>query len=79
MHFELRFFKKNLYLIISLCLILSGCLRSEEKIPQSKHKVSHKIFPIGQEIIKGLKKNSPNKEHPRLMATDADFKRIKNR
>ncbi|WP_299093722.1 DUF4962 domain-containing protein [uncultured Metabacillus sp.] len=78
MHFELRFFRKSFYLITSLCVFLSGCLHSEEEITKTEHEFpQNTALPSGQEIIKSLKENSPNKEHPRLMATDTDFKRIK--
>lgn len=80
MHFKSGFLSRGLYLIISLCLILSGCLHTEEQQPKPsapKSKLPQPKQPQAQEIISNLKETSLNKAHPRLMATDDDFKRIK--
>lgn len=72
MHFNLRFLNRNIHLIISFCILLSGCSQKVEKISQTIDEL-----PQAQVIIKDLKENSLNKKHPRLMATNDDFKRIK--
>jgi len=72
-HCKLRCFNVGLYIIISLCVFLNGCLHST----QSKEKVVKAELPQAKQIIQDLTEESPNKQHPRLMAMSEDFERIK--
>lgn len=77
MRFESRILKWTIYITISLCLFLGGCSSSLGGPEHSEEATSHVKIADAQEIIKDLKDRSTNKQHPRLMATDEDFKRIK--
>ncbi|MGI8351368.1 heparinase II/III domain-containing protein [Niallia circulans] len=48
-----------------------------EKQREEKKEIFGMQEPTAQEIINKLKSSSPNKQHPRLMANNEDFERIK--
>lgn len=79
MYFRLNIFKKTIYLTIILIIISTGdsaTFIQNPPIPRSKED-SSPPSPYKEEIIYLLKEKSANKQHPRLMATADDFKRIR--
>ncbi|MCE4049551.1 heparinase II/III domain-containing protein [Bacillus sp. Au-Bac7] len=83
----MKFKKNQLYivaiLIISVFLYLFIQMKGTNEIYDSKKMEKDKQQnervenPTPQEIIQDLKSNSPNKQHPRIMATENDFQKIK--
>jgi len=75
--FKFKSLKRSMYIIISFCLFLSGCSSALSRPKHSEDITANVKTAYSQEIIKDLKEKSTNQQHPRLMATDEDFKRIK--
>ncbi|MGF9775896.1 heparinase II/III family protein [Priestia aryabhattai] len=79
MYYKKITFKKFLYLILILCLVFTGFstyIRLHSP-PNTKKVKCTPSSVSANTIIEDLQKNSPNKQHPRLLIKSQDFKRIK--
>lgn len=78
MHYMKIKFKKIFYLGISVLILIAVFLSCIMLPPHIKKRQECNSNPPSTEaIIKDLKENSPNRQHPRLMANKQDFERIK--
>lgn len=75
--------KKFTYCVLILIVFFSSATIHRDSSQQNnvenkgKNNISSLKEPTAQMIINDLKKVSPNKEHPRLLATSEDFNKIK--
>ncbi|WP_445505439.1 heparinase II/III domain-containing protein [Niallia sp. 03091] len=80
----MRIKKKYIYILIILIFVFFAFMiyqtdlsNKKKEIKKNNIKIVKIDEPTSQELLIDLKKNSPNKKHPRLMATNEDFQKIK--
>ncbi|MEK4909398.1 heparinase II/III domain-containing protein [Niallia sp. FSL M8-0099] len=75
--------KKFSYFVLILIMFFSSVTIHRDSLQQNnveykgKNNISSLKEPVAQVIINDLKRVSPNKKHPRLLATSEDFEKIK--